>query len=61
MSLPSFPDKKNAPTREEAVNMILSSIAMEEVEVNKSLSINQPTIYHLFYNTCSYNCKLLLH
>lgn len=31
MSLPSFPDKDKLPTREEVVNQIISSIAMEEL------------------------------
>jgi len=38
MSLPAFPDHHHTPNREEAINQIISSIAMEELALSHILN-----------------------
>ena len=38
MSLPAFPDSTNTPSREEVINQIISSIAMEELALSHILN-----------------------
>ncbi|MCL2188398.1 MAG: hypothetical protein FWC16_07810 [Defluviitaleaceae bacterium] len=38
MSLPVFPDHSNTPNREEVINQIISSIAMEELALSHILN-----------------------
>ncbi|MCL2202208.1 MAG: hypothetical protein FWB75_09605 [Oscillospiraceae bacterium] len=38
MSLPTFPDNTNTPNRDEVINQIISSIAMEELALSHILN-----------------------
>jgi len=38
MSLPTFPDSTNTPDRKDAINQIISSIAMEELALSHILN-----------------------
>lgn len=38
MSMPTFPDNTNTPDREEVINQVISSIAMEELALSHILN-----------------------
>lgn len=55
MSLPEFPKPDPDLTQEQALTMILSSIAMEEAALSRIIDAEGDNIRHIFENSCG-NC-----
>lgn len=56
MSMPHFPDANTIPTREEAINAILTSIAMEETALSHILNAEGEKLQYAIRHVSSCDC-----
>jgi hypothetical protein len=59
MSMPKFPDCSEILTRDEAINAILTSIAMEETALSHILNAEGEKIQHVLANKCASVCEVV--
>ncbi|MCL2637361.1 MAG: hypothetical protein FWD48_03230 [Oscillospiraceae bacterium] len=57
--MPKFPDKETVLTRDEAVNAILTSIAMEETALSHIINAEGEKIQYVLANKCSSICEVI--
>ena len=59
MSMPRFPDKETVLTRDEAVNAILTSIAMEETALSHIINAEGEKIQYVLAKKCNTVCEVV--
>jgi len=57
--MPKFPDKETVLTRDEAVNAILTSIAMEETALSHIINAEGEKIQYVLAQKCSNICEVV--
>jgi hypothetical protein len=57
--MPKFPDCSEILTRDEAINAILTSIAMEETALSHILNAEGEKIQHVLANKCASTCEVV--
>ena len=59
MSMPSFPCREEILTRDEAINAILTSIALEETALSHIINAEGEKIQYIIADDCADVCKVL--